>query len=201
MFFVRANKTNGARSRPRKSTMDTVDVDGIKLPGCFIVKYLGVQDASGLWGLKHTRAAVDDLVSGARSGTIDVPMLKLEVNDKAVTVAELRARPDKAAWTMAFPIECISYGVQDVTYTKVVAMIVVKECPTALQQDHPFKCHVFVCESKLMAKRLTLTLAAAFREFSQMVKTTKTRELYTKKFAIDLRREEEKDSMPEDSEA
>lgn len=206
--------------------------DEVTLPGCFVVKYLGVQDATGLWGLKHTRRAVDDLVAAAKSGKLTsahMPMVKLEVSEKGVTLVELgagavsgrstggannRVKPvpyptsvgvngvGGAPVSCVYPIECISYGVQDVSYSKVVAMIVVRESASASlhhQHEHPFRCHAFVCESKAVAKRLTLTLAAAFREFSKMVKSTRTRELYTKKFAIDLRGEEE--YVPEDSEA
>lgn len=211
--------------------------DEVSLPGCFVVKYLGVQDATGLWGLKHTRRAVDDLVAAAKSGKLTsahMPMVKLEVSEKGVTLIELgagaagvpgrsgannnnnRVKPvpyptsvevngvGGAPVSCVYPIECISYGVQDVSYSKVVAMIVVRESASASLHhlhEHPFRCHAFVCESKAVAKRLTLTLAAAFREFSKMVKSTRTRELYTKKFAIDLRGEEDGECVPEDSEA
>ncbi|CAN7982688.1 unnamed protein product [Ixodes hexagonus] len=191
--------------------------DEATLPGCFIVKYLGVQDATGLWGLKHTRRAVDELVSAAKNAKLAtlMPMVKLEVSDKGVALVELSAvrgggggahnrspssgKPSSVS--CVFPIESISYGVQDVSYSKVVAMIVVRESASALLHEHPFRCHAFVCESKAIAKRLTLTLAAAFKEFSKMVKNTKTRELYTKKFAIDLRGEDDGECVPEDSEA
>uniref|UniRef100_A0A023FRQ0 Putative low density lipoprotein receptor adapter protein n=1 Tax=Amblyomma cajennense TaxID=34607 RepID=A0A023FRQ0_AMBCJ len=194
--------------------------DEVTLPGFFVVKYLGVQDATGLWGLKHTRRAVDDLVAAAKSGKLTsahMPMVKLEVSEKGVSLVELGAAAGAAAngaaggrggrkngaapLSCVYPIECISYGVQDVSYSKVVAMIVVRESATSCLQEHPFRCHAFVCESKAVAKRLTLTLAAAFREFSKMVKSTRTRELYTKKFAIDLRGEEDGECVPEDSEA
>jgi hypothetical protein len=32
----------------------------------FLVKYLGKKDARGLWGIKHTRKPVDDMVALAR---------------------------------------------------------------------------------------------------------------------------------------
>ncbi|EEC20142.1 low density lipoprotein receptor adapter protein, putative, partial [Ixodes scapularis] len=189
------------QSRRQRSMEGYCATDEATLPGCFIVKYLGVQDATGLWGLKHTRRAVDELVSAAKNAKLAtlMPMVKLEVSDKGVTLVELSAQ---SSVSCVFPIESISYGVQDVSYSKVVAMIVVRESPSALQQhEHPFRCHAFVCESKAIAKRLTLTLAAAFKEFSKMVKTTKTREMYTKKFAIDLRGEDDGECVPEDSEA
>ena len=38
-------------------------------PACrqeFVVKYLGKREARGLWGIKHTRKPVDDMVGLAR---------------------------------------------------------------------------------------------------------------------------------------
>ena len=32
----------------------------------FVVKYLGKKEARGLWGIKHTRKPVDDMVGLAR---------------------------------------------------------------------------------------------------------------------------------------
>ena len=40
--------------------------DEVKLPQSFQVKYLGKREARGLWGIKHTRKPVDDMVAGAR---------------------------------------------------------------------------------------------------------------------------------------
>lgn len=38
----------------------------VSLPQTFAVKYLGTREASGLWGVKHTRKPVDDMVATAR---------------------------------------------------------------------------------------------------------------------------------------
>lgn len=37
-----------------------------KFPVSFEVKYLGKKEARGLWGIKHTRKPVDDMVAAAR---------------------------------------------------------------------------------------------------------------------------------------
>ena len=85
------------------------------------------------------------------------------------------------------PIDTISYGVQDLVYTRCVslytrsvvkrlepcspprvfAMIVVKDAPE-LRGDggtrrHPFECLAFVCDSRQTARRLTFALANAFQ--------------------------------------
>ncbi|KAL9700546.1 hypothetical protein quinque_003987 [Culex quinquefasciatus] len=100
-----------------------------------------------------------------------------------------------------FTIDTISYGVQDLVYTRVFAMIVVKENYN-LKDENPFEVHAFVCDSRAMARKLTFALAASFQDYSKRVKEAeeqggaaiggdaKGRPL-RKKFAIDLRTPEE----------
>ena len=65
------------------------------------------------------------------------------------------------------PIDTISYGVQDLVYTRVFAMIVVKDAPELRGEGgtrrHPFDCLAFVCDSRQTARRLTFALANAFQ--------------------------------------
>lgn len=48
-------------------------------------------------------------------------------------------------WT--YNIDTISYGVQDLVYTRVFAMIVVKENYN-IKDQNPFEVHAFVCDSR-----------------------------------------------------
>lgn len=98
--------------------------------------------------------------------------------------------------SLKWPIDSISYGVQDLVYTRVFAMIVVKD--EHIRNEHPFEVHAFVCDSRAMARRLTYTLAASFQEYSRRVKEAEeTNNNITfnsplkQKFAIDLRSPEE----------
>ena len=67
--------------------------------------------------------------------------------------------------------DTISYGVQDLVYTRVFAMIVVrprpeprtKEAAKETADQNPFQCLAFVCDSRQTARRLTFALAAAFK--------------------------------------
>ncbi len=43
-----------------------LSAETITLPQSFMVKYLGKRDARGLWGIKHTRTPVDEMVAAAR---------------------------------------------------------------------------------------------------------------------------------------
>lgn len=99
-------------------------------------------------------------------------------------------------------IDQISYGVQDLVYTRVFAMIVVKD-ETQLRNENPFEVHAFVCDSRALARRLTYALAASFQEYSRKVKETEeqnnnnnnnnelTESPLKRKFAIDLRSPDE----------
>lgn len=46
-----------------------------------------------------------------------------------------------------YSIDTISYGVQDLVYTRVFAMIVVKE-NYDIKDQNPFEVHAFVCDSR-----------------------------------------------------
>ena len=54
----------------------------------FLEKYLGNQDARGLWGIKHTRKPVDEMVGLARGlgPGAPLPYLQLSVSHKGVMV-------------------------------------------------------------------------------------------------------------------
>ncbi|KAG8190560.1 hypothetical protein JTE90_014040 [Oedothorax gibbosus] len=158
----------------------------IVLPQTYVVKYLGSRDARGLWGIKHTRHPVDELVASARSlqPGVTLPYLRLEVSDKGVHLSAMPQNQNQKFEAGLYPIESISYGVQDLVYTRVFAMIVVRDSGT---EKNPFLCHAFVCDSRQNARSLTLTLARAFQDYSRSVKGLPP----PRKFAIDLRSEEE----------
>ena len=183
------------------------------LPQSFQVKYLGMRDARGLWGIKHTRRPVDSMVAAAKnlkSGMV-LPMMKLVVSREGVSVFQVPAQKKTDEAIKFHPIDTISYGVQDLVYTRVFSMIVVKEVGD-LKGNHPFECHAFVCDSRSGARKLTYALAGAFQEYSKLVKATggeggkEGLSAIKKKFAIDLRTPEEieadlKSPHMEDSEA
>jgi len=178
------------------------------IPGEFTVKYLGKKDARGLWGIKHTRKPVDDLVALARGlqpGT-PLPYLTLSVSEKGVNIQPHPRNLNPGFEGGLYPIDTISYGVQDLVYTRVFAMIVVKDTPETREgstRRHPFECHAFVCESRQNARKLTFALANAFQVFSRSVKSNQQKRKGGN-FAIDLRSPEEQEKehkAHQDSEA
>ncbi|XP_041983293.1 low density lipoprotein receptor adapter protein 1 [Aricia agestis] len=171
------------------------------LPITFQVKYLGQSDARGLWGIKHTRKPVDLMVAAAKAlppGQI-LPIVKLTITVDGVHLETVQQGPRSEFEQMAvfFSIESISYGVQDLVYTRVFSMIIVKD-NADVKGLNPFECHAFVCESRNSARRLTYSLAAAFQDYSRRVKEMQAApeieekpSALKKRFAIDLRTPEE----------
>ncbi|XP_011301725.1 uncharacterized protein [Fopius arisanus] len=177
------------------------------LPQVFQVKYLGSHDARGLWGIKHTRKPVDNMVAAAKSLPTDtiLPLVKLVVSKDGVALLPLGKIKGEPAIAKTYTIETISYGVQDLVYTRVFSMIVVRDSGN-FRKISPFECHAFVCESKHHARQLTYALATAFQIYSQMVKALGKAEDTSvnvkKRFAIDLRTPDEIETdLARDSEA
>ncbi|KAK7068898.1 hypothetical protein SK128_011548 [Halocaridina rubra] len=184
---------NGRNNKDSKQQQQQQDPSGsLPLPQEFVVKYLGRRDAGGLWGIKHTRKPVDEMVARAKElkAGDTLPFLKMTVSEKGVNISEMPQNVNKNFEGGFYNIDVISYGVQDLVYTRVFAMIVVKEDATSLKSQHPFQCHAFVCDSRHNARKLTFALAQAFQQFSKEVKNNKSSKK-PKKFAIDLRSPEE----------
>uniref|UniRef100_A0A1I8NY33 PID domain-containing protein n=1 Tax=Stomoxys calcitrans TaxID=35570 RepID=A0A1I8NY33_STOCA len=162
------------------------------LPLTFKVKYIGSEIARGLWGIKYTRRPVDLMVGIAKNlpPNKTLPHCELKVSTDGVNIEITSPKTSPNSWSYA--IDTISYGVQDLVYTRVFAMIVVKDDTSV----HPYEVHAFVCDSRAMARRLTYALAAAFQDYSRRVKDSGSEDTdkitpARQKFAIDLRSPEE----------
>lgn len=130
-----------------------------------------------------------------------LPFCSLSVRTDGVSIETLPSSSTAASIsTLKWSIDSISYGVQDLVYTRVFAMIVVKD--ESVRNEHPFEVHAFVCDSRAMARRLTYALAASFQEYSRKVKEAEESNFNNnnsstidspmkRKFAIDLRSPEE----------
>lgn len=113
------------------------------------MKYIGKQPAKGLWGIKHTRKPVDHLVTVAKTLSQSnrvLPMCSLTVQLDGIFIESLGDSPKT---NTHFKIETISYGVQDLVYTRVFAMIVVKD-NRHINNENIFEVHAFVCDSRLV---------------------------------------------------
>ncbi|XP_030380269.1 uncharacterized protein LOC115628344 [Scaptodrosophila lebanonensis] len=196
---------NNHHNNKHENGIATTDLDAQvnveDLPITFRVKYIGSEVARGLWGIKYTRRPVDIMVGVAKNLPPNkvLPNCDLKVSTSGVNLEIIAPKASINNWS--YPIDTISYGVQDLVYTRVFAMIVVKDETS----PHPFEVHAFVCDSRAMARRLTFSLAAAFQDYSRRVKETTGDEGHAsstatptdtitptrQKFAIDLRTPEE----------
>lgn len=105
-------------------------------------------------------------------------------------------------------VDTVSYGVQDIVFTRVFSIILINEQDT----QNPFEVEAFVCDSRVMARRLTFALAASFQDYSRRLQEAdannnessasdrnvpgdnKPKIAMKKKFAIDLRSPDEIES-------
>merc|ERR1719323_1303292 len=114
-WVVGDGKTNSLEGRT-----ETIKRNPDTLPQEFVVKYLGKKEARGLWGIKHTRKPVDDMVGLARGlqpGT-PLPYLQLSVSERGVQVGAHKRNVNPSFEPGLHPIDTISYGVQDLVYTR-----------------------------------------------------------------------------------
>ncbi|XP_043675019.1 uncharacterized protein LOC122632376 [Vespula pensylvanica] len=198
LLSVTENKKDLITQLSRLSIDNNVFEGSTDLPQVFQVKYLGSHDARGLWGIKHTRQPVDNMVTSAKALPTNtmLPLIKLVVSQEGVALLPLDKRKQEGNIAKMYAIETISYGVQDLVYTRVFSMIVVRETDN-FRRVSPFECHGFVCESKHHARQLTYALATAFEIYSRKVKfqdKTNSENVVSstkKRFAIDLRTPEE----------
>ncbi|XP_065167977.1 uncharacterized protein [Atheta coriaria] len=171
------------------------------LPMTFQAKYLGCCKAAGLWGIKHTRKPVDFLVESAKSSGQALKVVEIKVSTNGLHIQDLISKNSKTSVTHA--IDSISYGVQDLTFTRVFCMIIcnsraledsakgINVAPQSVgntgqqMQENLFMCHAFACESKHQARQLTFALAAAFKHFADVMKCKQDKEKLVR--TIDLR--------------
>ena len=109
--FTEERKVGDERTTSANAAMEQ---EKIRLPAIFAVKFLGKREARGLWGIKHTRKPVDDMVTLAKNlkPGDSLPHLHFKVDIDGVTVSEMpdnRSRDFEAGF---YPVDIISYGVQ-----------------------------------------------------------------------------------------
>lgn len=74
-----------------------------------------------------------------------LPLCRMSVSANGVSIDVTKNSNGACAWN--YPIETISYGVQDLVYTRVFAMIIVEDGSKS-SKSCPFYVHAFVCDSR-----------------------------------------------------
>lgn len=136
------------------------------LPQLFVTKCLGKRECTGLWGLKHVRGPVDDLVNSVKKMKKgdDLPLAHMTISNKGIDIAEHPKNKRTDLEPNHVPIEFISYGVQDAKFHRIFALIVVKEMSSKVKKT---ECHAYVCDSPISARRMALSLALGFKEYKK----------------------------------
>ena len=158
----------GKHSKRRLSEdLDLVRVDS--LPQLFLAKYLGHRPCEGLSGTGNTRGPVEDMldtVGKLRTGE-DLPLCVLQVSIKGIIVQEHKDNKGRKMHKELIPLEFISYGVQDVQFSRVFTFIVVRELSSKKKKT---ECHAYICDRSATTRRLALSLALAFKEYANKLK-------------------------------
>lgn len=184
--FLKRLTSKEDKSKPKLTKLDKLlkEVTVENLPQVFIVKYMGVKKCGGLWGIQNIRGPLEELVGEIQQKTKrgewgDLPLLILHVSPKGIHVREHKANKssNKPARGLV-PIEFISYGVQDIKYTRVFSFILVREISSRNKQ---LECHSYVCDSTITARKLALSMSLAFKEYASSLKGKPYR------FQVDLR--------------
>lgn len=146
-----------------------------KLPQIFVVKYLGKKRCKELMGLGQTRKPVDEMMKSIikkmeNSNSLELPLLYLIVSTKGLHIREhcMNNIKDVEYPANNIPLEVISYGVQDIKYWRVFTFILVKELSS---RGKVAECHAFLCDSPISARKLTISLGAAFKLHMKKLKT------------------------------
>lgn len=172
--------------RKRESTEDTAlqEVTVKSLPQKFITKYLGTKRTDGLWGIEAVRGPLEELVQDLRElpKDGDLPLMILTVTNKGMDLQMHKANKSKldSPWTPPchIPVEFISYGVQDIKYSRVFTFIEVKEMSARTRIT---ECSAFLCDSVVSARKMALSLSKSFQDYTDKLQGRPFR------FQVDLR--------------
>ncbi|CAH1773172.1 unnamed protein product [Owenia fusiformis] len=171
-----------------KVTIDT-------LPQVYVAKYLGFRSCKGLWGVRHTRKPVEELVEsvGKIKRGDELALVHIEISKTGINLKTHPSNKNTKFEPGFIPIEYISYGVQDVKFSRVFAFIVVREMS---KDSKKTECHGYVCDSTLTARKLALSVSLAFQQYAKILKGK------PHGFHVDLRKaaEKEKDDAKQDEE-
>ena len=166
--LTRFDKSPKAQTKSNFSKFRGVKVD--KLPACFVGKYLGKRDVKGLFGLQHVRKPVDAMIAKVKEDLLEMDRVELPLCYMIFSSKGIDIRPHKGNkvtqgvdWCM-YPIDFISYGVQDMKYWKVFCFIVVNELSS---RQKKMECHAVLADSTQSARKMALALGACFQVYKK----------------------------------
>lgn len=166
--LTRFDKSPKSQMKSNYSKFRGVKVD--RLPACFVAKYLGKRDVKGLFGLQHVRKPVDAMIAKVKEDLLEMDRVELPLCYMVFSSKGIDIRPHKANKVAhgiemcLYPIDFISYGVQDMKYWKVFCFIVVNELSS---RQKKMECHAFLADSTQSARKMALALGACFQVYKK----------------------------------
>lgn len=139
------------------------------LPQGFVVKYMGRRATKSMYGSKHTRAAVEEVIDSISHmpKNDDLPLVNLDVYYQGLAMRPHSKNTVKSYKAVQVPIQYISYGIQDTVYPRVFCFIMIEKMSA---QEKSMECHVYACESGKSCKQLAACLASAFQAYNDQLK-------------------------------
>lgn len=182
-----ANSNGSQQRRPmskRSKDLDDVKVD--KLPQGFVCKFIGAKPCEGLWGVRHTRRPVVQLIEELQQLTDgdDLPLVNVKISAEGVkaTLHPHNRSNRPLSDSGLLPLQFISYAVQDPRLSRLFAFILVREMSSRKRKT---ECHVYLCASDVLARKMALSMAMAFDVYHKALKGK------PHKFQVDLRSTDE----------
>ncbi|ESO10475.1 hypothetical protein HELRODRAFT_125222, partial [Helobdella robusta] len=141
------------------------------LPQRFLVKFVGSRPCSGLWGSKHTREPVDNMVQELRQmdKKDDLPLINFKIQEDGIKMAvhPKSCSSKKFSECTFIPLHFISYAVQDYRYSKLFVFILVREMSSKIKVT---ECHAYLCDGMVSCRQMSLSMADAFKKLELRVK-------------------------------
>ena len=142
MFRKKSEKTKEREERQAKFERMLQAVKVETLPQVFVTKYIGYKPTKGLYGVEYTREAAESLISEVGSPEVqkNLPLMQLHISVRGIHLSEHKHNISNKTLPESglLPITFISYGVQDMRYTKVFTFILVRELSS---RSRSLECH------------------------------------------------------------
>ncbi|GFN94733.1 hypothetical protein PoB_002123900 [Plakobranchus ocellatus] len=170
------DKNSKKEEKPQyKSEFSAVVID--RLPQVFVAKYLGHRPVKGVCGLQHVRKPVDQMVREVKdklneNAQAQLPLLYVVISPKGIDLREHKRNKIKDVAPIGmFPVDFISYGVQDIKFWRVFTCIVVENM-SSQSRTRTANCHAFLCDSAYNGRKMALSLGAAFGIYSKKLQAS-----------------------------
>ncbi|XP_006826101.1 low density lipoprotein receptor adapter protein 1-like [Saccoglossus kowalevskii] len=131
----------------------------------YVVQYLGKMPANGKMGLECTMKPVETMYRTFKFNKgKNYQQVMIEITNKGIRIVEMSLTGTEVSKEQFVPIHKMSFGAADPVHTRMFAFVMKNE---DIDDDNPWECHAFLCETSSVAKALTLYLVKAFQKAAE----------------------------------